>query len=227
MKLWFTLLMSFLIITNFLAIYYLDPYIERWFRFGTSLLFLFIYLFRYFSKDRLLIIFLLLAICDGLLIYYEIPLFKKLIYAVRILAYLNLILLVAPSLLKLKLNLFPVIITAFILAIDSYLLIEMANSLPESDQNPLFLVLFYSLGIISLGLVATSISYLNRYEDKKAFFLVIVSFGFVLSDIFFYNAHYLGFEVFYYLDRFANIIGIAFLLLFSSYQPVPLGSDKI
>ncbi|MGA8855270.1 MAG: hypothetical protein WB492_13935 [Christiangramia sp.] len=216
MKFWLSFLVSFVIFANFLAIFYLDHGVDSWFRFGTTLLFLLIYLLRYFSKYRLLIVFLLLTVCDGLLVYYEVPVFRKIIYAVRILAYLNLILIVAPSLSKLKLNLFPIVITVFIIAIDGYLLNDMAKSLPESDQNPVFLILFYSLGIISLALVATSISYLNRYEDKRAFFLVIVSFGFVLSDIFFYNAHYLGFEVFYYLDRFANIIGIAFLLAFSA-----------
>ncbi|SDS05040.1 hypothetical protein [Gramella sp. MAR_2010_147] len=222
MKFWLVLLMSFLIIVNFLAIYYLDHLVDRWFRFGTTFIFLAIYLFKYFSKYRLLLIFVLLAICDGLLVYYEVPLFKKIIYTVRILAYLNLILFVAPSLSKLKLNLFTIVVAVFIVLIDVYLLHEMAKTLPGSDQNSIFLLLFYSLGIISLAIVATSLSYLNRYANKVAFYLVIVSFGFILSDIFFYNAYYLGFKEFYYLDRLANIIGIAFLLAFSVNQAAAL-----
>ncbi|WP_300436954.1 hypothetical protein [Christiangramia sp.] len=140
---------------------------------------------------------------------------KNTLYLVRILAYLNLILLVIPALNKLVLNLFTVLISVFVIGIDIYLLHEMAESLPESDKNPLFLSLFYLLGFFSLAIVAACLSYLNRYANKKAFLLVIAAFGFVLSDIFYYNAYYLDFEVFYYLDRLANILGIGALLLFS------------
>ncbi|GGG33921.1 hypothetical protein GCM10011532_17000 [Christiangramia forsetii] len=63
-------------------------------------------------------------------------------------------------------------------------------------------------------------SYLNRYANKAGFYLVIVSFGLILSDIFFYNAYYLDFEEFYYLDRLANIIAISFLLAFGSTQKI-------
>jgi len=217
MKLWLSLLMSFLVIANFLAIYYLDHEMDRWFRFGATFILLLVYLFKYFSKYRLLIIFLLFAICDGLLVYYEIPILKKLIYLVRILAYLNLVIFIIPSLSKLKLNLFTIIISVFIISIDLYLLHDMAKILPGNDQNPIFLMLFYLLGISSLVIVATSLSYLNRYANKKALFLVIASFCFILSDIFFYNAYYLEFAEFYYLDRFANIGGSVALLLFSKY----------
>lgn len=218
MKFWLSVLMSFLIIVNFLALYYLEPVISRWFRFGATFIFLLLYIFKYFSKYRLLIIFLLLAICDGLLVYYEIPFLKKIIYAVRIIAYLNLILFVVPSLSRLKLNFFTIVISAFIISIDIYLIHDMAESLPGIEQKPLFLILFYLLGLISLALVATSFSYLNRYADKKAFFLMITSLGFVLSDIFYYNAYYLNFEEFYYGDRLVNIVGTGFLLAFCAYQ---------
>jgi len=218
MKFWLILLMSFLIIANFLAIFYLDQSIDRWFRFGATFIFLIIYLFKYFSNYRLLIIFLLFTICDGLLVYYEIPVFRKVIYLVRILAYINLILLLRPSLSKLKLNLFTIIVSIFIIAIDVYLLHEMAQSLPSSGQGLISQILFYLLGIASLAIVATSLSYLNRYANRKAFFLVIVSFAFILSDLFYYNAYYLDFEEFYYLDIFVNIIGMGFLLAFSSPQ---------
>ncbi|CAL65456.1 hypothetical protein [Christiangramia forsetii] len=220
MKFWLNLLMGFLIAANFLAIYFLDEYVDRWFRFGATFLFLLIYILKYFSNYRLLFIFLLLALCDGLLVYYEIPFLKKIIYTVRILAYLNIILLIAPSLSKLKLNLFTVLISIFIITIDIYLLHEMAKSLPKSDQNPIFIILFYLLGITSLAIAAVSMSYLNRYANKAGFYLVIVSFGLILSDIFFYNAYYLDFEEFYYLDRLANIIAISFLLAFGSTQKI-------
>ncbi|MCB7481401.1 hypothetical protein [Christiangramia sediminis] len=189
MKFWLSPLMIFLIIANFLAIYYLDHTTDRWFRFGTTIIFLLLYLFKYFSKYRLLIIFLLFAIVDGLLVYYEIPFLKKIIYTVRIIAYLNLILFVVPSLSSLKLNFFTIAISAFIISIDIYLIHEMAESLPEIDQSPVFLFLFYFLGMISLALVATSLSYLNRYADRKAFFLMIASgscfliFSFIMHTI--------------------------------------------
>jgi len=215
MKLWFSLLMSFLIIANILAIYFLDEYIDRWFRFGVTFIFVLIYYFKYFSKYRLLFIFLLFALCDGFLVYYEIPEIKNSIYLVRILAYLLLILLVVPSLSKLHINTFTITVTVFILAIDIYLLNVMAESLPDLEKTTVFLLLFYSLGMASLVLAATSLSYLNRYSNKNSFLLVIVAFGCILSDIFFYNSHYLGFYEFYYLDRSINILAVGALVLFS------------
>ena len=215
MKIWFTLLMGLLIITNFMAVYYLDPLTDRWFRFGASLIILLFFIFRSFSNYRLLSVFLLFAICDGLLVYYEEPFLKRIIYGVRILAYLNLIIYIIPFLSKLKFHLLSIVVGAFIILIDLYLLHEMATALPIADQTPLFLILFYSLGIISLVLVAVSLSYLNRFSNLKAFFMVVASMAFILSDISFYNAYYLGFSEFNYLDRFVNIIGMGALLLFS------------
>ncbi|MBT8296232.1 MAG: hypothetical protein KJO51_07435 [Gramella sp.] len=130
-------------------------------------------------------------------------------------AYLFLILQVAPLLKNLKINLVTRVIAAFTVVIDIYMLNEMANSLPPVDKDPFFLVLFYSLGLISLLIAAASLSYLNRYANKKGFLLVIVSFGFILSDLFYYNGYYLDFEEFYYLDRLCNICGIGALVLYS------------
>lgn len=215
MKIWLTLLTGILITANFLAIYHLDPVTERWFRFGATTIFFLIFIFRYFKNYHLLAIFLLLVICDGLLVYYEIPLIKNIVYTVRILAYINIIRLVIPKLSKLKFSLVTILIGGFIAAIDLYVLHEMAESLPSNDQNLIFLTLFYLLGILSLAIAAVSLSYLNRYANRKGFYLVIVSLGFVLSDIFYYNAYYLGFNEFFYLDRLVNIMGVAFLLAFA------------
>ncbi len=215
MKFWFTLLMSLLIIANFSAIYYLDNHTDRWFRFASTLIVLFIYISKYLQSKRLLWIVILFTLCDFFLIYYEIPFLKNSVYVSRILAYLLLIQVIVPSLSKLKLNLITLSIAVFTIVIDLYLINEMAESLPASDQNFIFLVLFYLLGIISLVLGATCLSYLNRYSDKKAFFLVVVSFGFILSDIFYYNAYYLGFQEFFYLDRLTNITGLGALVLYS------------
>jgi len=227
MKFWLTLLMSVLIIANFLAIYFLDQPLDRWFRFGTTFIFFIVYLLKYFSSYRLLIIFFLLAICDGMLVYYEVPVFKNLIYLLRILVYVNMVYLLLPSLSRLKLNLFTISISTFIIAIDLYLLHEMAESLPSGAQHNLSLILFYILGLASLVLAATSFSYLNRYSDRSAFFFVIVSFAFILSDLFYYNAYYLYFEEFYYLDRLVNIIGMGFLLAFSSKQKLAASNTEI
>ncbi len=227
MKIWLSLLMSFLIISNFLAIYFLDQPLDRWFRFGATFIFLVIYLLRYFSNYRLFVIFLLLAICDGMLIYYEIPVLRSIIYLLRILVYINMVYILLPALSKLKLNSFTISVSTFIIAIDLYLLHEMAESLPSGAQHTLSLILFYLLGLASLGLATTSLSYMNRYANRNAFFFVIVSFAFILSDLFYYIAYYLQFEEFYYLDRLVNIIGMGLLLVFSSKGKLVASKTKI
>ena len=132
-----------------------------------------------------------------------------------------------PSLSKLKLNLFTISVSTFIIAIDLYLLHEMAESLRSGAQHTLSLILFYLLGLASLGLATTSLSYMNRYANRNAFFFVIVSFAFILSDLFYYIAYYLQFEEFYYLDRLVNIIGMGLLLVFSSKGKLVASKTKI
>ena len=223
MKFWYSLLVVVLSIANILAIYYLDQTTDRWFRSISTLIFFIIFLLKYNSSKRLLLVFTLITICDALIVYYEDPLIKKIVFSARILAYLLLIAFLYPKLSNLKFNLFTKIISGFVVLIDIYLLHEMALTIPEYKEDQVFLILFYALGIISLGLVGFSISYLNRYANHKGFLIVMVSIAFVLSDITFYNAYYLDFEVFYYLDRLANILGLVALILFArSWQK----SDK-
>jgi VanZ family protein len=90
----------------------------------------------------------------------------------------------------------------------------MATYIPGYREDIIFTILFYTLGLVSLALVSTCISYLNRYADTKGFLLVVISICLVLSDLTFYNAYYLDFKVFYYADRIVNIIGVALLVVF-------------
>jgi len=52
-------------------------------------------------------------------------------------------------------------------------------------------------------------------QGRKTEVNKLFTFCFVLSDITFYNAYYLDFKVFYYVDKIANIIGIASLIAFT------------
>ena len=204
-----------MIATNVLAIYYLDPITDRWFRLLASVVFFLVFLFKYYTDKRLLIAFSLLTLCDGLLIFYEDAIVRNTIYVVRISAYLAIINFLYPYLSRLRLNLITFIITGFIIALDVYMLHDMATYIPGYKEDIIFTILFYTMGLISLALVATCISYLNRYADINGFLLVIISICLVLSDITFYNAYYLDFDVFYYADRIVNIIGIALLVVFA------------
>ena len=215
MKLWFSFLSLILISCNLLAVYYLDLQSARYVQLSTTAILLAVFILRQKIHKTVLFILILLTICDGLIIEYEDPLFRKFIYLTRITIYLSIIYFLYPYLSRLYLNLVTVIIAVFVISIDVYLLHDMALYIPTYTQDIVFTILFYMLGLSSLALVAACISYLNRYADTKGFLLVLVSISFVLSDITFYNAYYLGFEVFYYFDKTANIIGISSLIIFT------------
>lgn len=215
MKFWFGLLVLVMIATNVLAIYYLDPITDRWFRLLATVVFFLIFLFKYNTDKRLLIAFSLLTLCDGLLIFYEHSIVRNIIYFVRISAYLAIINFLYPYLSRLRLNFITFIITTFIIALDIYMLHDMAIYIPGYREDIIFTILFYTMGLVSLAMVATCISYLNRYADAKGFLLVVISICLVLSDLTFYNAYYLDFDVFYYADRIVNIIGISLLVVFA------------
>ena len=183
MKSWFGLLVLIMIVANVLAIYYLDPITDRWFRLLATVVFFLIFLFKYNTDKRLLIAFFLLTLCDGLLIFYEDSIVRYIIYVVRISAYLAIINFLYPYLSRLRLNFITFIITTFIIALDIYMLHDMAIYIPGYRVDTLFTILFYTMGLVSLALVATCISYLNRYADTKGFLLVVISICLVLSDL--------------------------------------------
>lgn len=204
-----------MIATNVLAIYYLDPITDRWFRILATGVFFLVYLLKYKKGSRFLVAFSLLTLCDGLLIFYEDSIVRNIIYVVRISAYLAIINFLYPYLSRLRLNLVTFIIAAIIIVLDLYMLHDMAIYIPGYREDIIFTILFYTMGLVSLALVATCISYLNRYADVKGFLLVVISICLVLSDLTFYNAYYLDFDVFYYADRIVNIIGLALLVVFA------------
>jgi len=214
MKFWFGLFVLLLIVSNIWAFAELDHLMARYVQLFSTGSFLLFALFKYPGDRKMLLVLSLLTLCDGLIIFYEDPLAKKLIYSVRIALYIAIVAYLYPYLSKLRLNVVTVIISLFVIAIDVYLLHDMAVYIPNYLIDIPLTVLFYSLGLTSLVLVATCISYLNRYSNTKGFLIFLVSLCFVMSDITFYNAYYLDFEVFYYVDKVANIIGIAAFILF-------------
>ncbi|MEE2771797.1 MAG: hypothetical protein VX712_06230 [Bacteroidota bacterium] len=215
MERWFKVLVPVVLLVNLLAIYMFGEPAGRWFRFGSMLLFFLIYVFRYFSNPHLFAIFFLFLVCDYMLINYENDSYKLLTFVTRLFAYVLIILLIWPSLRKLKVNLFTGTVAGFALLLNIYLISLMGKSTPENARADYFYPIFYAFGISLLALVAVAISYHNRYGTPASFYLVVSSFGLILSDVFFYIAFYLGFDVFYYLDRVANILAISFLVAFA------------
>lgn len=226
MKPWFKFFVLTLVVSNLLGLYFLGEENGRYFRAATMFIFLLLYLLKYYSGKILLLVFLLIFACDIFLIFYENVEFKALSYISRITAYLLLVSYIFPYLIKLKLNTFSVIVSVFILAINIYLIHIMSQSVPEVMRSDFFYPLFYLFGISLLILAAASISFHNRYASRQSFNLVIASFGLIFSDISFYIAYYLNFDLFFFVDRITNILGIAFLLGFSFYyHPVVSETD--
>lgn len=216
MKFWFQILVGFLIILNLFSLYFFGEEIGRWFRFGTMLLFVFLYYFKFHFTWKLFIALLLLLICDFCLVFYELEDLKIIIYLTRISAYFVLVWIVSPYIRKLKLGFFSGVIGVFTLGINIYLMSVMVDSVPEAMASGLFYPLFFLFGFSLLALATASISFHNRFATRQSFFFVVASLSLIFSDISFYIATYLDFEVFHYIDRFWNVLGVAGLLAFSS-----------
>lgn len=193
---------------------------SRWLRAGIMLLFLILYISRFYAGRLFAIVFVGLTLCDIFLIFYDNINFKLLTYVSRIIAYLSIIKYLWPYLKKLNFNLFTSGVSIFILLINIYLLSVMIQAVPEIDGNYIFYPLFYLFGFSLLGMTASGISFHNRFSNRKSFQLVMACFGLVLSDICFYIAYYLDFFEFYYIDRITNILGVGFLLAFASYGKI-------
>ncbi|WP_417908076.1 hypothetical protein [Christiangramia aquimixticola] len=207
--------------------YYLGDIPGRYFRTGTMLVFLVAYALRFYLNKIFLAVFIFFTLCDIFLVFYEQIEFTALTYITRITAYFLMVAYLYPFLHRLKLSAFTGLISLFVISINVYLISIMVESVPEAMQSSTFQPLFYLFGIALLAQAAFAFSYHSRFATKQSFFLVIASFGLIFSDVTYYIAYYLGFNGFFFIDRFSNILGIAFLLAFCAYTAQDIEPEAV
>ncbi|MCM4157844.1 hypothetical protein [Gramella sp. AN32] len=208
----------FLVLLNFVLMYFFDESMSRFARFASTLIFFLIYTINIKPKTRPVLVFSLLLICDLALIFYEDPLFKTLAYISRIFAYGVLMRHVGSELKKIKFGKFQVITTTLVIAINLYMVAHLVEMVPEATEYLFFTILFYAYVLMIFILAIVALSYHSRYLNLKSFYYLCASLGLIFSDLLYYISYYLQFEFFSYADRFFNIIGMMCLVLFLSIK---------
>ncbi|MCP9198387.1 hypothetical protein MKO06_00595 [Gramella sp. GC03-9] len=205
-----------LVLLNFMIILQMDLEYSRWARLISTTCILSMLLF-YGNRDRsLFTAFSLFILADILLFYYEYDLFNAMTFLTRISAYVMLIILVAPELKKLQVNLFQKIIFLTVFGLNFGMLILLVDMVPAAFRYKGMDFLFYLYGLSMMGMVIAAISYSNRYSSRKSFYFTLATLCLVFSDISSFIAYYLDFQQFYFADRFFYILAIMGLVKFSA-----------
>jgi len=226
-KLSLPILTVFLIIINIWVIIEYSKEVSDYMRFADMLIY---FLYLIFTKEytkRFLALFGLLSICDGFIIFYNIPIFNLLTFVMRIIIYLFLFSLVFKKLKNLKVEWSQLGVFGVILSINIFLLFALVEMVPDEYDYNAFKALFYLYGIATILIVSAAISYSNRYENKISLYFIAAVLGLIFSDLTYFVAFYLKFEEFYIPERIFNILAIAFLVQYvtSSNQSCSLKSS--
>ncbi len=144
----------------------------------------------------------------------EDPIFNALMFLVKTGIYSGLIWIVLKTLKILESNLFQKIIFALAVILNVFLLHYLLEMMPVAEYTLLFNFMLYLYGFSIILCVTTAMSYNNRYADKSSIFFLGAVLSLVLSDLTYFIAFILGFDVFFLVDRTFNIVGIALLLQF-------------
>lgn len=203
-----------LVIINLGAKIYLEESGYLWILFGTMISFSLLFISPWYYNNRGMLLFGLLFISDGIFIFLEDPIFNALMFLVKTGIYLGLIWLVLKSLKNFESNLFQKIIFALAVILNVFLLHYLLQMMPVAEYTLLFNFMFYLYGFSIILCVTTAMSYNNRYADKSSIFFLGAVLSLVLSDLTYFIAFILGFDVFFLVDRTYNIVGIALLLQF-------------
>lgn len=206
-----------LLLANFFIISEYGLVEERMARITSSLFLFLVYLISSPKKEKLFLLgFIFLIISDFLLLDYESPVIKKVVFIVMILGYLSFLFHIRPFIQNLQTNLFQKLIFVVALIINTillYFLIEMAE---DKMDDLLHSILFFLFGITLIALVVFAFSYSHRYSNSASFFFICGILGLVFSDISGYIAYYLEFEEFYFPDRLFYLLGLVSLVKFAS-----------
>lgn len=204
----------FLIVINLIAVAKYDEATINIMRVVNMILFFLFFLWqKRFSKIQLAV-FILLLICDILLLDYQNPIFNLLIFLTRMMAYFLLFVMLIPKLRRIQINLFQVAIFIGLMGLGVFLLSALYDMIPSKEKFTTFQMLFYVYGIAGLFAIISAVYFNNRFENKTSFYFIMAIMGLLLSDLTYFIATYLEFPEFYYPDRVLNIIGIAALVYY-------------
>lgn len=205
----------FLLVVNLLIFGLFGAHVSSIARFVSMVLFFLLSLRPQYFKRSALILFSAFVLNDFLLIYYESSLSQNLILFIRLGAYLLLARMVMPYLKKIKMEKFQIIIFSVVLILNLVLLHQLNDSInPEESTEVWEEVLLYGYGTAIILAVSVAFTFYNRFTDKASILFLVALMALVMSDFTFFIGYYLGFSVFFYLDRAFNIIAIGVLLHF-------------
>ncbi|WP_417885717.1 hypothetical protein [Zunongwangia sp.] len=156
-----------------------------------------------------------LNICDIFFINYESELNYNCVVLFRTLGFILISYGFLPKLRNIKFNFVHSIVLLVVLGVSCYLIIELNKMLPSFSIAYLKNVLFYFYAIV-INIVIAIAFYNNSIEgSRKSFYFLNAILWMLFSDLSYFVAYDLGFEKFYYIDRFFNIFGLGFLCLYA------------
>ncbi|MCL6217663.1 hypothetical protein [Zunongwangia pacifica] len=206
----------FWIVVNLASLAIFSEETSRWVRFICTAFFLVTAILHKPFYWKLFFAFLLFTICDFSLIYFENPVFNTITFISRGVAFIFVAAIGAVKLKRLRITWLEFFIGVILVAINLTLLIELESLISFAHTEEIYISAFYIFSVIAIFTIIIAVSYSNRYNNKKSFFYLCAVLWMICSDLTYFIAYYLDFPEFYYADRFFNVLGSGFLMLFAS-----------
>lgn len=206
----------FWIAVNLASLAMFSEEVSRWVRFiCTGFFFITATLHKPFSW-KLFFTFLFFTICDFSLIYFENPIFNALTFISRGAAFVTVASIGVLKLRRFKITLLEFFIGIILVSINIALLVELESMISLAHTEEMYNSVFYGFAIITIITMIIAVSYSNRFSNQKSVFYLCGVLWMIFSDLTYFIGYYLDFPEFYYADRFFNVLGSGFLMLFAS-----------
>ncbi|OEJ98904.1 hypothetical protein A8C32_06865 [Flavivirga aquatica] len=186
----------------------------------TILIFFVVFLFYKGYKEKWVFIsFLCFLVSDILLIYYEDPVYNKIISIIAISGYLALIYHVLKKTRVAKIDIRSVFIYGFLIALNIYTLDKILNSITGAlhDVFQKYLLYIYGTAIIITCVFAANYNY--KYGIRKSMYFMFSVFGFGFADLCAVLAYYFHFNLLIYLHRLIYIYALFFIVTYILIKP--------
>ena len=206
----------FWVAVNLASLSMFNEEVSRWVRFICSAFFMIIAALHKPFSWKLFLTFLLFTICDFSLIYFEDPVFNAITFISRGAAFIVVGSIGLVKLKRFKITALELFIGLILVAINLALLVELESMITFTHTTEIYNPVFYGFAIITILTTIIAVSYSNRYSNQKSVFYLCGVLWMIFSDLTYFIAYYLDFPEFYYADRFFNVLGSGFLMLFAT-----------
>ena len=196
-------------VINIVAVIIHDVHVMRLVRLASIAVFFGYYLMRTSQRNIIiLVIFCSLLARDVASLFYEFQLGHRLYLILGFVVYGAICLERADMLKVITKDKSALIFTLLFIVLNTFALYEVAALVSTNFEGHFEPYLFYIYGVFMIIFGATAIIYNQVYNSNRSLGYILFMISFLISEVTSLFAYYFGYEMFFYVDRIAFVVGL-------------------